>query len=200
MLDHTIAAVSSPPTRPSRIFVTIWVLKTPAKPTDWYHSTSVQNCAAMAMTTSSAAATTRDVTSGRRVGGSVAASGRRGGPESSSLKLPGGGPKLLSLTWSALGAGAGRWSGGPVGSLLRPPAATITRARAAPAARYRNVTGTRPRASRAYASGPSQGRRPVRAGSAPVTPRHTAAWGRERAARHRPTRHRRPRHRAARRS
>src|SRR6478735_3553434 len=157
MLDHTIAAVSSPPTRPSRIFVTIWVLKTPAKPTDWYHSTSVQNCAAMAMTTSSAAATTRDVTSGRRVGGSVAASGRRGEPESSSLKLPGGGPKLLSLTWSALGAGAGRWSGGPVGSLLRPPAATITRARAAPAALYRNVTAARPRGS---APGP----RRVRAG------------------------------------
>src|SRR6478735_8310700 len=134
MLDQTIAAVSSPPTRPSRIFVTSWVVKTPAKPTDWYHSTSVQNCAASAITTSRTAVTTSAVTSGRRVGGSVAASARRGAPESSLLELPGGGPKLLSLTWSALGAGAGRWSGGPVGDLLRPPAATITRCLAAPAA------------------------------------------------------------------
>src|SRR6476659_8210798 len=133
MLDQTIAAVSSPPTRPSRIFVTSWVVKTPAKPTDWYHSTSVQNCAAMAMTTSRTAVTTSAVTSGRRVGGSVAAP-RLGAPESSLLELPGGGPKLLSLTWRALGTGAGRWSGGPVGDLLRPPAATITRSLPAPAA------------------------------------------------------------------
>src|SRR6476660_7609309 len=65
------------------------------------------------MTTSSAAATTSAVTSGRRVGASLSASPLRGGPESSSLKLPGGGPKLLLLTWSALGAGAGRSSGRP---------------------------------------------------------------------------------------
>src|SRR6478609_2443897 len=184
MLDHTIAAVSRPPTRPSRIFVTTWVLNTPEKPTDWYHSTSVQNCAAIAITTSSAAATTSEVTSGRRVGGRVAVSPRRAGPESSSL-LPGGGPKLLSLTWSALGDGAGRWSGGTVDSLRRPPAATITPAPGAPAARYPNVTGTRPGGVHGVSCRPSR--------------RHTAAWARERTARHRPPRHRRPRHRAPRR-
>ena len=86
--------------------VTIWVLNTPEKPTDWYHSTSVQNWAAMPSTTTSTPATTSAVTSGLRVGGSVAVSPRRGGPllPSSSLKLLGGGPKLLSLTWSALGS------------------------------------------------------------------------------------------------
>ena len=86
--------------------MTIWVLKTPEKSTDWYHSTSVQNCAAMPSTTTSTPATTSAVTSGLRVGGSVAVSPRRGGPPvpSPSLKLLGGGPKLLSLTWSALGS------------------------------------------------------------------------------------------------
>src|SRR3954464_11200466 len=182
MLDQTIAAVSRPPTRPSRTLVTIWVLKTPAKPTDWYHSTSVQNCAAMAMTTSRAAATTRAVTSGRRVGGSVAVSARRGRPESSSLKLPGVGPKLLSLTWSALGAGAGRWSGGPVGRLLRRPAATITLRPPAPTGRYRNVTGTRPGGLAPVRAGPRRGDDGRTTGGR----RHAAAWGRERAARHRP--------------
>jgi hypothetical protein len=144
MLDHTITAVSRPPTRPRTTFVTICLLKTPVKSTDWYHSTSVQNCAAMAMTTIRAEATTRAVTSGRRWGGSTTVSGRRGGPESSALKLPGGGPKLLSLTWSALGAGTGGWSGGPGGGLLRPPAATITRLSTDQTGRHRTVTRARP--------------------------------------------------------
>ncbi len=93
--------------------MTIWVLNTPEKSTDWYHSTSVQNCAAMASSTRTIPETTSEVMSGRRAGGSVAVSPRRGGPvlPSSSLKLLGGGPKLLSLTWSALwspGCGGGR--------------------------------------------------------------------------------------------
>src|SRR4051794_14900518 len=104
MLDQTTAAVSRPPMTPSRTFVTIWVLKTLEKLTDWYQRTSVQNWAAIPSTTTSTPATTSAVTSGLRAGGSVAVSPRRGGPlwPSSSLKLLGGGPKLLSLTWSAL--------------------------------------------------------------------------------------------------
>src|SRR6478609_6609015 len=114
MLDHTTPAVSRPPTTPRTTLVTSCVVKTEENETDWYQSTSVQNWAAIARTTTRAPATTSAVTSGRRAGVSVGPSWRRGGPASSSSKLRGGGPKLLSLTWRCLACWGGQ--GGRTGS------------------------------------------------------------------------------------
>jgi hypothetical protein len=122
MLDQMTAAVMRPPASPSSAFVTSWVVKTPEKSTDWYHSTSVQKLASVATTSSSAPATTSAVTRGLRLGRCAAA--RRVAPGSPpSPKGPlGGGPKSLSLTLGRLEV-LGLADRGPE----VPLAATITR-------------------------------------------------------------------------